>query len=289
MLISFILLILVLIFSKKVYGAKRWLFIGQPSELAKFSLILFWADYLDRRKSRLQYFWKGLIPPLFITIVYIGSIIVEPDIGIPIIIVSVIFILLYVSGVKIRHLILISSISLIVFFLCILYKPYRIQRIFAFLDPWKYKEGVGYQIIQSLLSLGSGGFIGKGLGQSELKKFYLPGQHTDFIFSIIGEELGIIGTLFIVLVFTYFLYTGFKIAKDAPDLFSKLLALGLTLSIVLQAYFNIAVCCSCLPPKGISLPFISYGGSSLVITLISIGILANISLKSRKTIKRKRI
>lgn len=290
---TLVLLILLFFVGREVGGARRWLEIGmirfQPSEIAKFSLIIFLADYLDRKKSRIRSFSNGLLPPLTVIAIYCILIALEPDIGIPAIIVSVSFVLLFVSGAKLMHLMGILLCSVPVFIWSVLSVPYRRERFFAFLDPWDSKNESAYQLVQSLLSLGSGGIMGKGLGQSELKKFYLPGQHTDFIFSILGEEIGVIGTVIIVLAFTYLLFIGYKIARTAPDLFSRLLAMGLTLSIVLQAYFNIAVCCGCLPTKGISLPFISYGGSSLVITLSMVGILSNITQYRRRFVRGRYI
>jgi len=283
---SLVLLVLVLFIGRERGGAQRWIGIGplnfQPSELAKFSIVLFLADYLDRKKSRIKDFKNGLVPATAVTGTLIILIALEPDIGIPAVIVAVMMGLFFVAGARPLHLLNMCLAVIPVFVWQVLGVGYRRERLFAFLDPWKYNQGTAYQLIQSLMSLGSGGITGKGIGQSELKNFYLPGQHTDFIFSVIGEEMGIIGTLMVLGCMTYLLMRGYKIAKYAPDLFSKLLALGITLSITLQAFFNIAVCCGMLPTKGISLPFISYGGSSIVITLAAVGVLANISQHRKK-------
>jgi cell division protein FtsW len=288
LIVSVILLVLVLVFGKRINGAKRWLnfvlFSFQPSEFVKLALIIALADYLDKNKSKLQQLNK-LLPCLAVVGAFCGLIAVQPDIGMPFVIVMVTFILLFISGAKFVHLMTIILLTVPIFVIAVLKTPFRAKRFFAFLDPWEHAQDAGYQLIQSLLSLGSGGLFGKGLGQSEFKRFYLPAQHTDFIFSIIGEELGVLGTIGIIAAFAYFLYIGYKISRDAPDLFGTLLGIGLTLAIVLQAYFNIAVCTGCVPTKGISLPFISYGGTSLVLVMIAVGILANISQKREKTIK----
>ena len=159
------------------------------------------------------------------------------------------------------------------------------QRLMSFLDPWKNSQGTSYQLIQSLTSLGSGGILGKGAGASDMSRFYLPDAHTDFIFSVIGEEFGIWGALTIVLLFCVFFYRGYTISKNARDSFGTLLAMGITTTISLQAFFNIAVCTGCVPTKGIPLPFVSYGGSSLLFTLCATGVLANIALTGRKIIR----
>jgi cell division protein FtsW len=285
--VSFIMLVAVLFIGRERSGALRWLKIGpfnfQPSELAKFSIVIYLADYLDRRKSKIKDFTRGILRVVLVVGVISVLIAVEPDLGTPAVIIAVTVVMLFVSGAKLMHLANIFLVLVPVFVWAIFTMSYRRARFLAFLNPWEHTQDTAYQLIQSLLSLGSGGIIGRGFGQSELKNFYLPGQHTDFIFSVVGEELGIVGTVLIVGLFTYFFILGYKIAKHAPDFFSRLLALGITLLISLQAFFNIAVCCGCLPTKGISLPFISYGGSSLVVTLAAIGILSNISQHIRKT------
>ncbi|MBU2614464.1 MAG: FtsW/RodA/SpoVE family cell cycle protein, partial [Elusimicrobia bacterium] len=216
-------------------------------------------------------------PPIIVACVASFLIALEPDIGIPFIIITVTMIVLFIGGARIMHLLALFLLAVPVLYFEILSKPYRVARFFAFMDPWKHAQSSAYQLCQSLMSLGSGGIFGKGLGGSELKKFYLPEAHTDFIFSVIGEELGILGTIVIVGLFAYFLYRGIKIAQKAKDLFGMLLASGITLLIVLQAFFNMAVCSGLLPTKGIALPFFSYGGTSLILTMSAVGILANIS------------
>ena len=280
LIICFVLLIAVFLFGKSINGAKRWLNLGvlnfQPSEMVKLSLILALADYLDKNKSKLMQI-SGLAPCIGIIILFCALIAAQPDLGVPAVIMAVSLILLYIAGANKLYLSVVVAAAIAAIAAGIITMPYRMKRLLAFLDPWNDSSGAGYQLIQSLLSLGSGGIFGKGLGQGEFKRYYLPAQHTDFIFSIIGEEFGLFGGLFIIVMFTLFLYIGYKIARNAPDLFGSLLAMGITLLIVVQAYFNIAVCCGFVPTKGISLPFISYGGTSLMFTSISVGILANIS------------
>ncbi|OIO75369.1 MAG: putative lipid II flippase FtsW [Elusimicrobia bacterium CG1_02_37_114] len=289
--VSIILLILVLIIGKPVRDVRRWLTIGpvnfQVSELTKIFIVIFLANYLDRKKSKIKDFFSGLLPALIAVGAVVFLIAIEPDLGIPLVIVIVSAILLFIAGARWIHLFSITAVAAAAGYLAIISKGYRIERFISFLNPWKYSDSSGYQLVQSLISLGSGGFWGRGLGNSQLKKFYLPEMHTDFIFSIVGEELGVIGVLLIVLLFVSLLYNGCKIALEATDLFGTLLAAGVTFTIVIQAFFNIAVCCGCIPTKGISLPFFSYGGSSLITTFIGIGILANISQHKRKDIRIK--
>ncbi|OGS20454.1 MAG: cell division protein FtsW [Elusimicrobia bacterium RIFOXYA2_FULL_39_19] len=287
--ISAIFLIAVLLMGKSIKGAKRWLDFGpisfQPSEFSKLAVIIFVADFIDKNRSKLKDFFQGFLVPIAVAGLICALIAIEPDIGIPFIIISITMILLFIGGAKITHLLIMISAAIPVFYLAVLSKPYRVTRFFAFLDPWKFSQSSAYQLCQSLMSIGSGGIFGKGLGNSDIKKFYLPEAHTDFIFSIISEELGLIGAAGVIFLFAWFLQRGIKIANNAQDYFGTLLAAGLTLSIVMQALFNIAVCSGCLPTKGIALPFFSYGGTSLVLTLSAVGILANISRNRSKPVK----
>jgi len=283
-----VLLVLLLFFGKEVRGAKRWFDLGpfdfQPSEFAKFVVVLVLANYFDTHKSKLGKISYGLIFPMMISGFVSLLILIEPDMGTPIVIILTSFLLFFVAGTRIKHL-LIGILFFIPFLvLATLTQPYRVERFIAFLNPWKY-EKFGYQLRQSLISIGSGGIFGKGLGKSEIKEFFLPDAHTDFVFSIIGEELGLFGTVFIILAFGYLLLRGYRISKNADSFFGTLLAIGITSLIVIQAYIHIAVCSGCLPTKGIPLPFFSYGGSSLVFTLSSIGVVANISQYRRKTVR----
>ncbi|HEA47101.1 MAG TPA: putative lipid II flippase FtsW [bacterium] len=283
---TLLLLILVLFpqFGKEVAGARRWLRMGdftlQPSELAKLILILYMADTLSRKKEKIKNFTYGFLPPLIILGTIFILILLQPDLGTALIILVVILGMLFVSGVRLKHLFFLFLITLPSIWLLINKVGYRKRRILAFLDPWSDPLGDGYQIIQSLIALGSGGILGRGLGEGTQKLFYLPAPHTDFIFAILGEELGFLGGMAVIILFGAFIYFGARIARRAPDLFGSLLALGITTWIGLQAMINIGVATGTLPTKGIPLPFISFGGSSLIFSLIGVGFLLSISLRS---------
>lgn len=286
LLFTLFLLVLVLFpqFGKAIAGARRWLRIGdftfQPSELAKLILILYMADTLSRKKEKIKNFTYGFLPPLIILGAIFILILLQPDLGTALIILVVILGMLFVSGVRLRHLFSLFLIALPSIWLLINKVGYRKRRILAFVDPWSDPRGAGFQIIQSLLALGSGGIFGRGLGEGTQKLFYLPAPHTDFIFAILGEELGFLGGVAVIILFGAFIYFGARIARRAPDLFGSLLALGITTWIGLQAMINIGVATGFLPTKGIPLPFISFGGSSLIFSLIGVGILLSISLQS---------
>ncbi len=283
LLISFILLVMVLIpgIGREVSGARRWFrfkFISfQPSELASLAMIVYVADFIARKGSLLGSFLRGFLPPIVIMGSVLLLILVQPDLGTTVSIAAVVFVMLFVAGVRLRYLLSLLLSSLPALYLLIFSVPYRRMRILAFINPWLDPKGSGFQIIQSQLALGSGGIFGVGLGQSRQKLFYLPAAHTDFIFSIIGEELGLLGTLAVVSLFILFIYNGLKIIKNSSDRFGYFLALGLILMISLKATINIGVSCGLLPTKGLPLPFISYGGSSFIFDMISVGILMNIA------------
>ncbi len=283
LLISFMLLIMVLIpgLGREVSGARRWFrfkFISfQPSQLASLAMIIYMADFIARKGNLLGSFLRGFLPPIITLGAVLLLILVQPDLGTAIFIAVVVFVMLFVSWVRPVYLLSLFLASLPALYVLILGVPYRRTRILAFINPWLDPKGSGFQIIQSQLALGSGGIFGVGLGQSRQKLFYLPAAHTDFIFSIIGEELGLIGTLAVVALFIAFIHNGLKIIKNAPDKFGYFLALGLVLMVTLKAMINIGVSCGLLPTKGLPLPFISYGGSSLIFDMISVGILMNIA------------
>jgi cell division protein FtsW len=283
-------LVLVLGLGHEISGAKRWLRFGgigiQPSELAKVAGVIIISDYLDRRQSRLKDFKKGLLPLLLLMGVLIGLIAVEPDLGTPILISSVFFALLVLGGARWRHFIVLGLVSLPLVVLAVLKVRYRLHRLFAYMDPWSDARGAGYQLVQSLLAMGSGGIFGRGFGSSRIKISNLPDCHTDFVFSILGEELGLIGTLACSGLFLFLSLRGLKISKSAPNHFSKLMAAGISLTIGFQSLINMGVACGLLPTKGMPLPFLSFGGSSLVITLIFVGILAGISRQAPQPIKK---
>lgn len=280
---GFILLIAVLIppFGQNVRGTRRWIRIGvlslQPSELIKVPLILYIADFLDRRKEKVEEFFFGFLPPLLITCVISLLILMQPDLGSSLALVAIVFTMMFAGGVKISQLILIALLSIPLIASAIYGASYRHRRIVAYINPWEDPLGSGFQIIQSFIALGSGGIFGRGLGESKQKLFYLPDAHTDFIFSIIGEELGLIGLLVILALFSVVIWRGFRIALSTQDNFGAILALGLTSMIAIQSIINIGVVVGLLPSKGLPLPFLSFGGSSLISSLLSVGILLNIS------------
>lgn len=283
----FVFLILVLVFGREVSGAKRWLRIGgigfQPSELTKLVLILFVADYCDRKRSRLQNFRKGLVPLLAVIAVFCGLIFVQPDLGTPLLIASTCITIIFIGGGKWSQLAGLGSVVILLGGLAAWLEPYRRRRLLSFLNPWEHARGDSYQLVQSLLALGSGGFTGVGLGGSHSKLLYLPEPHTDFVFPIYAEELGVVGSWTLLLLFGLVAWSGFRIASRSTNLFSALTASGITLMILYQTIFNIAMVTGCLPTKGLPLPFLSFGGSSLVVTLMSFGILLNISRTARIT------
>ncbi len=266
---------------KSAGGANRWLqfsfFTIQPSEFAKVALIIFLADYLTLKQRKLTQFVTGFLPCLIVLGLFMGMIVMQPDLGTVMLLGAVSFILFFVSGIRMTHLLVLFLMSLPVLYHFIFKVTYRRNRILAFLNPWQDPEGTGFQIIQSFIALGSGGVTGVGLGDSRQKLFYLPEAHTDFIFSIVGEELGLIGTLTILFLFFLIVLFGFRIALRAQDLFGRLLALGLVSILGLQALINIGVVTGALPTKGLALPFISYGGSNLIINLMMVGILLNVA------------
>lgn len=283
LIITIILLSLVLIpgFGKVVNGARRWLGFGslylQPSEIAKLSMVLYSSASLARQQEKIKSFLKGLLPQLLVLLLIFGLILKEPDLGTALAIGGTIFILLFTAGAKLSHLTSLGVIGIIGIVAAIILEPYRLKRLLAFSNPWADPLDTGYHIIQSLYALGSGGLFGVGLGRSREKFLYLPEPHTDFIFAILGEELGFIGTITVILLFFLFAWRGYKIAISAPDIYGSLLAAGLTTMIVMQALMNIAVVTASMPVTGIPLPFISFGGSALIFTLAGVGILLNIS------------
>ncbi len=278
---SYALLVLVLVVGVNRGGSKAWLGIGslgiQPSEFAKLGLVMFLAHLLAESKDRMHSFWRGFVPPMGLALVAVGLIMLEPDLGQSVVIMGTTLIMLFVAGTRWSHLATLLGAGVVGFAGLVAIAPYRMDRIYAFLDPWKYPLGKGYQIIQSLYALGSGGILGLGLGQSRQKFLYLPEPQTDFIFSIVGEELGLLGTVSVLLLFAVLIWRGIRTALYAPDDFGTLLATGITGMIAVQVLINIGVVTGSIPATGITLPFISYGGSSLTLLLSGVGILLNIS------------
>ncbi|MGM0501658.1 MAG: putative lipid II flippase FtsW [Bacillota bacterium] len=279
--ISIILLVLVLLIGTEINGARRWIRLPgvalQGSEIAKLGMVMFTAWYLDKSKDRISNFIVGLLPLLIVLGVVCALILLEPDLGTTAVIGATCFVMLFAAGARMLHLGSLVAMSLPGVIYAMLSEPYRRKRIFAFLDPWQDPQETGFHIIQSLYALGSGGLFGVGLGRSRQKFFYLPEPGTDFIFSVLGEELGLVGAAVVIGLYFLLAWRGLMIALRAQDMLGSMLAVGITTMITLQAVVNIGVVTGSLPVTGITLPFISYGGSSLVFMAVGIGILLNIS------------
>ena len=286
LILSILLLIIVLIPGVGIIrnGSRSWFGIGglgiQPSEFAKLSLIIFTSKYLEKSNKFLKDYKNGIVPILFILFSIFGLIMLEPDFGTGMIIVISIIALLFIAGVNMKFFIGLGIIGLIGIIALIVIAPYRMARITSFLNPWSDPLGTGFQIIQSLYSIGPGGILGMGLFNSRQKHFYLPEPQTDFIFSIISEEFGILGVLIVIGLFTILLYRSIKISLKQEDKFKKYLSFGLTFQIIIQAILNLMVVIGLIPVTGVTLPFLSYGGSSLLISSISMGIILSISKES---------
>ncbi|TCO79307.1 stage V sporulation protein E [Marinisporobacter balticus] len=280
--LSVILLILVLTpAGHSVNGAKRWIPIGgftiMPGEVAKICAIIFAASHLSRKPEKIKNFVNGVIPGFIIIGVYFGLIILQPNMSTAVTITMIIASMMFVAGMRWLHVTAMGICGFVFLAVMIIIKPYRMRRLTGFLDPFADPQGTGYQVIQSLYALGSGGIFGVGLGKSIQKYLYIPEPQNDFIFAIIGEELGFIGCVTVILLFLLLIWRGVRIAVNAPDLFSCLLATGITAMVAVQVIINIAVATSSMPVTGIPLPFISWGGNSLAIFMAAIGILLNIS------------
>ena len=259
----------------------RWIRLGlfsvQPSEFAKLALILFLAYFLERRRHAVDDVPGTLLPAGCITAVLVGLILLQPDLGTAAVIVAIAGGMFFVAGLRLQYLACFAAAASVAAYFLIVRVPYRMARIQAFLDPYADPQGSGFQTIQSLLAVGSGGVTGVGLMDGKQKLFYLPEAHTDFIFAVVGEELGLVGAAIVVLLFGIIAWRGLRIAALAPDGLARLLAVGVTTMIVGQAFINLSVVIGLLPTKGISLPFISYGGSGLLVMLLGMGLLLNIS------------
>ena len=262
-------------------GSRSWFGIGsfgiQPSEFAKLGLIIFTSKYLSNNPNSMKHFKKGVLPILLITLLIFGIIMLQPDFGTGTILVMTIIGILFVAGLDIKIFLKFGMVGLIGVVGLIVVAPYRLKRILSFLDPWSDPLGSGFQIIQSLYSIGPGGLFGLGFGNSIQKHFYLPEPQTDFIFSIISEEFGFLGIVIISLLFILIFYNCLKISMKCNDLFGKYLSFGITFGLIFQAILNLSVVVGLIPVTGVTLPFLSYGGSSLLITMTSIGIILNIS------------
>lgn len=285
--LSLFLLALVLIphVGVKVGGAKRWLKMGffsfQVTEVVKVAVVLFLAHFLTKKAAYLNDLKKGVLVPFAVVVTMIALIVVEPDFGTAVIIFLLTMFMLYLAGTPILYLAGVLAVFLPLGAWQLMSKSYRLERLKGFLNPWSDPQQGGYQIIQSLLSFGSGGTFGVGVGDGMQKLFYLPEPHTDFILAVIAEEGGFLGVTVIIFLFGIMVTRGFIIAVKAPDTFSTLLAAGLTMIIALEAFINIAGVMGMIPLKGLALPFLSYGGSSLLMSLVAVGIILNISTHGR--------
>lgn len=281
LLVSVGLLVLVLLIGIESGGAKRGLNLGfitfQPAEFAKLAMVLFVSAFIAYRRDGIRRFWSGIVPPLAVLGVVFVLILAEPDFGTGMAIAGTVVIMLFTAGASLVQLGALAAAVLPLFGALIYYQPYRWRRISSFLDPWQDPLDSGWNVIQSLLAMGSGGLFGLGLGEGRQKFAYLPEQHTDFIFSVLGEELGLMGTATVVALFFILTWRGLRTAIHAPDLFGSMMAVGLTSMLAFQAFLNIGVATGSLPVTGITLPFVSFGSSSLVVSCAAAGILMSIS------------
>lgn len=275
------LLLVAVLFSAPINGSRRWFSIGplgiQPSELAKIVAILFTAMILERRMHRVDELKYSLLPIGIVVGALVGLILIEPDLGTAVSLLAVVGLMIFVAGLSYRYIIGAVLLALPALYVLVWSAEYRRRRLLAFMDPWADPLGDGFQIIQSMIAIGTGGVTGKGLMGGVQKLFYLPEPHTDFIFAVISEELGLVGATLIVACFCVIAWRGLRAATHAPDAFGAFLAIGLTMMIVLQAFVNISVVMGLLPTKGITLPLVSNGGSSLLVNLLAMGVLLNIS------------
>ncbi|MDR5696678.1 MAG: putative lipid II flippase FtsW [Armatimonadota bacterium] len=266
-------------------GARRWIALGplsfQPVEAAKLALVLYLANFLANRQDGVRRFGRGILPPLFFCGLMAALVMRQPDMGSAVILVLVTFVVLFAAGARIPHLAGVALLVAPLAALMALREEYRRERLLAFLNPWQDAQGTGFQIIQSLLAIGSGGLFGVGLGQSRQKFFYLPERHTDFVFAILAEELGLVGAAVLIGLFALFALRAFRTAVRAPDRYGALLGAGIASWVVGQAAINIGVVSGALPVTGVPLPFVSFGGSSLIVLMAAVGICLNLSQYAR--------
>lgn len=279
--VALLALVLVPGIGVKIGGSRRWLHMGpvsvQPSEIGKFALIVILAWWMSREQRHAGEFIKGALFPAFLMGIIVFLIFAEPDFGTALLSAAVGMSILFLGGTRIVHLVLFAILGLGGFGLAVSHDPVRLQRILAFLEPEKYAQTHSFQLVNAIDAFMAGGSTGVGLGESMQKHFYLPEAHTDFIFAIVGEELGVGATLGVLLLFGAIFFCGLRISVRAPDMFGRLLAFGITMMITAQAMMNIGVVTGCLPTKGLALPFISFGGSCLVMSALGIGILVNVA------------
>lgn len=273
--------LIAVLFGRPVKGATRWLNIGslgvQPSELAKIAVIIFTAALLERRMDRIDDLGYSLLPIGAVVGLFVGLILAEPDLGTAVSVAMIAAMMVFAAGVNYRYVLGLALAALPALYLLIVTSDYRRRRVLAFLDPWSDPLDGGFQLIQSMIAVGTGGIFGRGLMGGVQKLFYLPEPHNDFIYAVIGEELGLLGATVVLACFCVIIWRGLRTSMRAPDRFGAFLAIGLTTMVAFQAFFNISVVLGLLPPKGIPLPFVSAGGSSLLINLIGMGMLLNVS------------
>jgi len=276
-----LLLVLVPGVGRVAGGARRWINLGlfsfQPAELAKVALVLYLARSLAKKQEKMKLFSIGLLPHLLVTLLLVGLCLLQRDFGTGVVLALVLFAMLFAAGAKVSYLLLALLLAVPVAWRVVAGTPYRMQRIQAFLDPFQHKEGAGWQMVESLLGIGNGGWLGQGLGQGKGKLFYLPAAHTDFIAAVVAEEVGLIGIALLLLLYGIVAWRGFRAALRATDPFACYAALGLTVLITAQALINLSVVFVLLPTKGLTLPFVSYGGSSLITLLGAAGLLLALS------------
>ncbi len=286
--IALILLALVLVAGRTINGAKRWIYFTetlsiQPSELVKMLMIIFYAGILVKNRDELNKYGRGFLKHVIMLAPIIGLLLLEPHFSASIVIIGICSIMMIIAGCKFWHFLATGmAVGVPAIVALVAFSPYRLQRVITFLDPWKDATGDGWQVIQSLYAIGSGGLFGAGLGESKQKFLYIPEPHNDFIFSILGEELGFIGCAVVLILFAIFIWRGVLIAMKAPDMFGSLLAIGITALVGIQVIINVAVVTSSMPATGMPLPFFSYGGTALFILLCEMGVLLNISRASAK-------
>jgi cell division protein FtsW len=281
--LSIILLVMVILFGKEINSAKRWIYITdtlsfQPSEIVKFLMIIFYAGILTKNRNELKSFRYGFLKHIVLLAPIIALLLMQPHFSASIVIIGICSIMMIVAGCKLWHFVATGAVAGVPGIIAlILFEPYRLTRVTTFLDPWKDATGSGWQVIQSLYAIGSGGLFGAGLGESKQKYLYIPEPHNDFIFSVLAEELGFIGCALVIILFAILIWRGVLTALRAPDMFGSLVAVGITALVAIQVIINIAVVTSSMPATGMPLPFFSYGGTALFILLCEIGVLLNIS------------
>jgi cell division protein FtsW len=280
---TFIVLILVLIpgIGANRGGARRWIslvgFAFQPSELAKLAMVIYLAHSMAKKEARIRTFSVGVLPHLIVAGAFSGVLLLEPDFGSVLILTMLLYSMLFIGGVRVHHLLATALMALPLLVYVMMRAEYRLRRLMSFLDPWSDSAGSGFHVVQSLIAFGSGQLWGRGLGESRQKLFYLPEAHTDFVYSVIGEELGLLGALVVLVLFGVIILRGFRLTGRIEEPFDQYLAFGLTVLLGLQALIHMGVVMGLMPTKGLVLPFISYGGSAMVINLMEAGILLGLS------------